>query len=182
MQTWHVCMYVVYVKPALFHTSAWSALHPQGWASPQLSAVQSGCRPRPGLRDEGCYLKNKSQRQCYPDQCLFPAVAIFTHNLPVCFLNVTVPALRSPPVRPVSACSSILLGGIFVPKAVWMLSTKFLQWELSTQILSPRESSMYTWNDILGWERDHTWLKWRKGHLGEILTLTKISGQFSSSS
>jgi len=80
----------------------------------------------------------------------FPASEIQTPNHDLFFSspNGTVPALRSPPERPVSACSNILVGGIFVPKAVWMLSTKFLQWELSTQILSPRESSMYTWKHI----------------------------------
>lgn len=55
-----------------------------------------------------------------------------------------VPALRSPPVRPVSVCSSMLFGGILVLNAVCILSTNVLQCELSTQILSPRESSMYT--------------------------------------
>lgn len=39
------------------------------------------------------------------------------------------------------------MGGILVLKAVWMLSTKVLQCGLSTQIRSPRESSMYTYED-----------------------------------
>lgn len=39
------------------------------------------------------------------------------------------------------------MGGILVLKAVWMLSTKVLQCGLSTQIRSPRESSMYTCED-----------------------------------
>lgn len=39
----------------------------------------------------------------------------------------------------------MLLGGILVLKAVWMLSTNVLQCGLSTQIRSPSESSMYTY-------------------------------------
>lgn len=144
-----------------FHTSAWPALHLQGSVSPQLSAIQSDCHPHRGLRDEGCYLKTKRKdpNTALTNQNLFAAAGILTPKRHVSHLNVSLPALRSPPERPVSACSSILLGGIFVPKAVWMLSTKFLQWELSTQILSPRESSMYTWNDILDWQRAPTYLK-----------------------
>lgn len=38
----------------------------------------------------------------------------------------------------------MLLGGILVLNAVWMLSTNVLQCGLSTQIRSPSESSMYT--------------------------------------
>lgn len=39
------------------------------------------------------------------------------------------------------------MGGILVLNAVWMLSTNALQCGLSTQIRSPRESSMYTCGD-----------------------------------
>lgn len=50
------------------------------------------------------------------------------HPLPTlhsCF--IFLPALRSPPLRPTSPCKSMLLGGIFVLKAVWILSTNVLQ-------------------------------------------------------
>lgn len=39
------------------------------------------------------------------------------------------------------------MGGILVLNAVWMLSTNALQCGLSTQIRSPRESSIYTCQD-----------------------------------
>lgn len=96
-----------------------------------------------GVDGWGLLPKNKTQRQSIEVSALQPESCRSVH-----LSDVATPALRSPPERPVSACSSMLLGGILVPKAVWMLSTKFLQWELSTQILSPNESSMYTCNYI----------------------------------